>query len=237
MLPNRILFVLYFLLSFTFVKAQDKTEFSLHTLPLNFLNPNMPHLTIGGELIIANKIGIDCSYGRRVLDEGIYWSLFDFSDTDNFGYYDSLIVPSYGKRFHLEIKYYYKRIHLERKESFARLYAGLRYIQLRDIRNKEITYHVPDDYSDNSVFASIDTAIDKKLHIVNFIYGAVIQLKRFEIDPYILVGLKKKKQYFINNEYHEKGWTSNLDHYSWDDPMNKIRPSFNVGLKIGFALF
>lgn len=192
MLTNRTLFVLCCLLSIAPLKAQDKIELSLHTLPLNFLNPNMPYLTIGGELIVANKIGIDCSYGRRVLDEGIYWNIFDFSDTDNFGYYDSLIVPSYGKRFHSEIKYYYKRIELERKESFARLYIGLSYIQLRDIRNKEITYHVPDDYPDNSAFTSIDTAIDKKLHIVNFFYGAVFQIKRFQIDPYILLGLKKK---------------------------------------------
>jgi hypothetical protein len=174
------------------------------------------------------------------MNQGLYhylnYNLSIGPKNDNNLYFDSIAAPSFGERFHIDLKYYYKLSAVENPIGF-KYYTGIRYINVHDIRNKEISYWVPlSPNSDTSGLRSSNAAIEKQLHIFNFTQGFVVEQNRFILDCYFSIGIKRKTQHFVHNKYHDLGYNS-YRNFVWNEPMNKLRPSLNGGFKIGYKIF
>ncbi len=227
-----IVFVMIFITAAHSLISQNKFEQKLKFSLFNALNPHMPHLTLGYELIFKEKIGVEFDYGRRYLDKGIYWYLI------NEKYFDSIVSPSFGERIHFEIKYYKSFNFYSKNQNFSeRIYCGLALYRIIDRRNILISYRIPT--SSNSTTFNVsreNTAIQKQLLISDFIFGIESKKKRFSVDVYALVGVKHKRQYFIANESEEKGYYAYLLNF-WDQPMDAYRLSLNCGVRLGYDIF
>lgn len=210
-----------------------KSELLIKFLPLNFLNPNMPHLTFGLEFKIQNKVSLEMDYGRRIFHQGIYpyltYHLFGRNENDR--YYDSIITPSFGERIHLEFKYYF--LTSENTDT----YAGLAFNKIMDTRNRKITYWVPDSTNSNVFYGTnINSAIKKELLIIDLIAGRVFKFNRIHLDTYFMIGLKHKSQEYVKNDFDKLGYDS-FHQYVWDQPMNAFKLSANIGFRISYKIF
>ncbi len=214
-------------------QTQNKNELLTKFSPLNLLNPNMPHLTLGLEYKLKKHISFEFAYGRRIMDQGVlpYLNYHLSGKKENLSYFDSIVTPSFGERIHFEFKYYIQ------KNGDYEAYIGLAYYRILDTRNMRITYFKPDPTDPNASTGAYEhTAIKKRIQIIDLMVGGIVKFEKLYLEPYFMLGLKHKNQKYIKNEFEALGYTS-YRHFIWDQPMNAFRPSINIGFRISYPIF
>lgn len=217
-------------------QENKKLDLKLKFSPFTALNYHSPHLTGGLEYIKNNSVGVEIGFGTRYIDKSPLAYIIEIDNQDK--YYDSLVVQSKGNRFYIELKQYkeLKSIH-KIKDYKAFQYWGIGFYKIDDVRNRRITYSVPDKLnSTSSNFEDISVGISKSQIVVDFLYGYSVQYKNFSFDLQAMLGVMHREQKYINDPYFEKGYDT-FHHWIWEKPMNTLLPSLNVNAKIAYKLF
>lgn len=217
-------------------QENKKLDFKFKFSPFTALNYHSPHLTGGLEFIKNKKFGIEFGYGKRYIDKSPLAYIFDIDNQDK--YYDSVVTQSKGARFYIELKNYkeLKSIH-NIKDYKAYQYWGFGIYKIEDVRNRRITYSVPNKLNSNLYnYEDINVGISKNQIVLNFLYGYSVEYKKISIDLQAMLGVMERNQKYINNPYFEKGYNP-FHHWIWEQPMNRILPSFNLNFKIAYSIY
>lgn len=225
LLPVIIFFIFF---SFQTLYVQDSSRFSfllkLHPLPA--IDPNRFQIMGSEEFLFSNKIGIELGYGKRYSEDAFYIERkVDMATTTFSGetmFIEATLYNPFGK-----ILYFNKR------KFYSKTYVGLVYRYFYDITNK-MKYYSP---LTDSMFHKDCFAVKRSVQIFLFKVGYLIRYKRIGFDFYAGLGLRHKKQTFLNNELDANNDSFSDGIWFFEKPFDGYLPSINVGIKISYKIF
>lgn len=194
-------------------------RFQIYTSPLQAMDVfSRPMLTIGGEYIAFDKVGLSLEYGYK------------FMDIDD---YDSLIVDSKGYSYRIEFKYY--DINLI-KSNRIRDYISLEYRYIKDNYNSQFEYATDSTYQ---TLVTENYAVLKDIYIGNVKFGVILNLgKAVYFDIYTGIGLRYRDVRNLNRTFdenlgHEHKWPEYFWTISDFEEYSGLKFNFSLGFKLG----
>jgi hypothetical protein len=222
MIKRILLFGLFFLSINTYSQKDSTFRFGIYTSPLQAIDIfSRPMVTIGGEYIVFNKIGLSIEYGYK------------FKNVDS---YDSLIVDSKGYSYRFEIKYY--NINLIKSYHF-RDYISLEYRYIKDDYNSQFEYATD---STHQTLVTDNYAIKKDIYVGNVKFGVIFNLNKvIYFDIYTGIGLRYRDVRNINRTFdenlgHEHKWPEYFWTISDFEEFSGLKVNFSFGFKLGIKI-
>ncbi len=221
-LSIRIGFFFILLCPSVFSQIDSTRKFHIYTSPLQALDIfSRPMITLGGEYIIMNKIGVAIEGGVK------------HKDVDD---YDSTIVDSKGYSYRIELKYYDAfKIESERLQS----YLSIEYRYIKDDYNSKFDYYANTQFQD---LVTDNYAVLKNIYIGNIKYGIVINFSKwFYMDCYAGIGMRIRDVKNINRTFNEDlGHEHTSPEYFWTirdfEEESGSKLNISLGVKVGIKL-
>ncbi len=184
LMKMRLVFIL--LLFCQSLSAQNEAEKKLriYTSPLQLIDVlSRPMITLGGEYILFNRLGLSSEFGIK------YKDVLD---------YDSTFVNSKGYSYRFELKFY----DIFAENTRLRDYISLEYRYIKDDYNCKHTFYT-DDSSQSLVTDNF--GILKDIYVANIKYGMVIKLNRLMfIEPYTGLGIRYRDVKSVGRTYDQE---------------------------------
>jgi len=194
----------------------------IHPLPI--LNVGVPRLQGSIEFIIRNKFGIDLGYGKRYLDNNIW-----FEQTN-----DTLTVNPSGDIKIIDFNYYnlFPSMHKKKGNFTMDNYLGFSFKYIRDSQNKITKYWTK--YSD---VLRIDCyALKKTVYVYALKFGVIVKYKRIGAEGFGEFGLRYKDQYLVNSELDPDNDSYPNGFWPWERPYKGLQPHINIGIKLSYQI-
>lgn len=215
---KRLLLLILLIAIYTNLYSQNYA-FKLYTSPLLAADLiSHPIVSLGGEYIFLNQLGIAGEFGIK------------YRDNSNC---DTLWEKSQGYTYRLELKYYdiYKL-----KKRYLRNYISLEYRYIKDNHNEVYAYH--QDTSSNYDIKD-NYGVLKDIYVGNIKYGIIVGLgKRFYSDLYCGIGIRYRDIRNTNREYntdlgHEHAYVDDIFSPWGLEETSGLYPNLSLGFKIG----
>jgi hypothetical protein len=223
----RHIILLFSIITLT-AKSQDTSKYNvfLKIHPLAVINPDRPSIKGSVEFLYKHKIGIELGYGRRYSDRTIWYQKLP----------DTLTRHFQGETEFIEITLYNPlrdRPLLLTHKGQLDLSFGIIYRHFTDLRNFQIYYSHPNDST-----STLDCyAIKREVNIFALKAGVAHRTKKISYEFYVELGVRHRKQSFINREWGKGDYVQNFGSYFINHDYNGFLPSALYAFKINYLLF